>query len=463
VALLNALMHSVLSQGLVDEEFVARRTKGFEALKKHLADFSPEAMAPVCGIDAATIHGVARRYATAKGAIIFWGMGIAQHTHGTDNARALISLALMTGQIGRPGCGLHPLRGQNNVQGASDVGLIPMVFPDYRPVGDEKARAAFEALWQAKLDPMAGLTVVEVVQAILAGEVRGMYIMGENPAMSDPNLHHAREALARLEHLVVQDLFLTETACYADVVLPASAHAEKTGTFTNSDRCVQLGRQAVEPPGEARQDLWIIQEIARRIGLDWHYENPQAVFAEMRRAMPSIAGITWERLEAEGSVTYPCQQEGDPGQAVIFTESFPTPDGLATFVPSPFAAAAELPDEDYPFVLSTGRQLEHWHTGAMTRRASVLDALEPLPTASLHRDDLARLGIAPGEPVTVASRRGTLTAYARSDDGVQPGQVFIPFCYQEAAANLLTNEALDPEAKIPEYKFCGVRVEKARR
>jgi formate dehydrogenase major subunit len=460
VALLNALMHSVINQELVDKDFVARRTKGFAELKAHLAAFSPEAMAPVCGIDAAVIHEVARRYATAKGAIIFWGMGIAQHTHGTDNARALISLALMTGQIGRPGCGLHPLRGQNNVQGASDVGLLPMVFPDYRPVSDAQARAAFEELWQARLDPRPGLTVVETVQAILAGEVRGMYFMGENPAMSDPNLHHAREALARLEHLVVQDIFLTETGCYADVVLPASAHAEKTGTFTNSDRRVQLGRKALEPPGEARQDLWIIQEIARRIGLDWHYERPEEVFAEMRRAMPSIAGITWERLETEGSVTYPCRKEGDPGQAVLFTESFPTTDGLATFVPSPFVAAAELPDEEYPFVLITGRQLEHWHTGAMTRRASVLNALEPLPTASLHRDDLARLGIAPGEPVTVASRRGALTAYARCEDGVQPGQVFIPFCYREAAANLLTNEALDPEAKIPEFKFCGVRVEK---
>jgi len=462
VALINALMHSVLRQGLVDEAFITRRTKGFAEFKEHLSAFSPEAMAPVCGIDAAIIHEVAHRYATAKGAIIFWGMGISQHIHGTDNARALISLALMTGQIGRPGCGLHPLRGQNNVQGASDVGLIPMVYPDYRPVGDAAAREAFEALWQAELDPRPGLTVVEVVQAILAGEVCGMYIMGENPAMSDPNLHHAREALARLEHLVVQDIFLTETACYADVVLPASAHAEKSGTFTNSDRRVQLGRQAVEPPGEARQDLWIIQEMARRLGLDWNYRGPQQVFAEMRRAMPSIAGITWERLEAEGSVTYPCRQEGDPGQGVLFSETFPTPDGLATFVPSPFAAAAELPDAEFPFTLITGRQLEHWHTGAMSRQSAVLDTLEPLPTASLHRDDLERLGIAPGEPVTVASRRGNLTAYARCDDGVQPGQVFIPFCYREAAANLLTNEALDPEAKIPEFKFCAVSIKPGR-
>ncbi len=458
VALLNAIMHAVIEQGLVDEAFVARRTKGFAAFKEHLEPFTPEKMAPVCGIDAGVIREVARLYAGSKGSIIFWGMGISQHIHGTDNARALISLALMTGQIGRPGCGLHPLRGQNNVQGASDVGLIPMVFPDYRRVDDAAARADFEELWQSALDPRPGLTVVEVMHAILDDQVKGMYIMGENPAMSDPNLNHARKALSSLEHLVVQDIFLTETACYADVVLPASAHAEKTGTFTNSDRRVQLGRQAIEPPGEARQDLWIIQEIAARLGLDWHYEGPQAVFAEMRRAMGSIRGITWERLEREGSVTYPCLREGDPGEPVLFTETFPTPDGLATFVPSPFIHADELPDPDYPFVLITGRQLEHWHTGAMTRRSSVLDALEPLPTASLHREDLARLGLAPGEPISIISRRGELHAYARTGDGVQPGQVFLPFCYREAAANLLTNEALDPDAKIPEFKFCAVKV-----
>jgi formate dehydrogenase major subunit len=460
VALLNAIMNSVIRQGLIDEAFIARRTKGFEALKAHLEAFTPERMAPVCGIDAETLHEVARLYAGSQGSIILWGMGISQHIHGTDNARALISLALMTGQIGRPGCGLHPLRGQNNVQGASDVGLIPMVFPDYRRVDDEKARAAFEKLWHTILDPEPGLTVVEVMHAILDGRVKGMYIMGENPAMSDPNLNQTRKALAGLEHLVVQDIFLTETACFADVVLPAAAHAEKTGTFTNSDRRVQLGRQAIDPPGEVRQDLWIIQEIARRIGLDWHYEGPQPVFEEMRQAMASIRGITWERLGREGSVTYPCLREGDPGEPVLFTENFPTADGLATFVPSPFIHADELPDPEYPFVLITGRQLEHWHTGAMTRRSAVLDAIEPVPTASLHWEDLARLGITPGALITIASRRGRIQAHARTGDGVQKGQVFLPFCYREAAANLLTNEALDPDAKIPEFKFCAVKVTK---
>ncbi len=461
VALLNAIMHSVIAQDLVDPGFIAARTEGYAALKAQLADFAPERMAAVCGIPAATLHEVARVYASARAAMIFWGMGVSQHVHGTDNARCLIDLALITGQIGRPGTGLHPLRGQNNVQGASDVGLIPMVLPDYQRVDDAAARAGFEALWGQPLDPRPGLTVVEIVHAIHAGQIRGMYIMGENPAMSDPNLHHARAALARLEHLVVQDIFMTETAHYADVILPASAFPEKTGTFTNTDRRVQLGRQALDPPGAARQDLELIVELARRLGLDWRYAGPQDVFEEMRQAMPSIAGITWERLERDGAVTYPCRREGDPGEAVLFTSVFPRPGGKARLVPAPFTNAAELPDAAYPLVLITGRQLEHWHTGVMTRRASVLDAIEPVPVATLHPDELARLGVRPGDRIRLQSRRGAVVAYARVDAGLQPGQVFLPFCYQEAAANLLTNEALDPDGKIPEFKFCAVRVARA--
>jgi hypothetical protein len=324
--------------------------------------------------------------------MIFWGMGVSQHTHGTDNVRCLIALALMTGQIGRPGTGLHPLRGQNNVQGASDAGLIPMMLPDYGRVADDAVRARFEKLWGAALDPQPGLTVVEILDAANRGEIKGMFILGENPAMSDPDLAHARAGLAALEHLVVQDLFLTETALLADVVLPASSFAEKTGTFTNTDRTVQIGRAAISPPGEARQDLWIVQEIARRLGLDWSYAGPQAVFEEMRRAMPSIAGISWERLEREDAVTYPCRDESDPGQPVIFTERFPTANGRGRFVPAQFRPAAELPDADYPFVLITGRVLEHWHTGAMTRRSEALDALEPAAHIDAHPDDLAALG-----------------------------------------------------------------------
>ncbi|MEW8430033.1 MAG: molybdopterin-dependent oxidoreductase, partial [gamma proteobacterium symbiont of Ctena orbiculata] len=396
VALLNAIMHAVIEQGLVDEKFINERTSGYQALEEHLRPYTPETMEQICGIDAQTIREVARIYASSRASIIFWGMGVSQHIHGTDNARALISLALICGQIGRPGTGLHPLRGQNNVQGASDVGLIPMVFPDYQRVDNPRVRAKFEALWGMPLDAKPGLTVVETMHAIADGSIRGMYIMGENPAMSDPNLNHARKALASLEHLVVQDIFMTETAWYADVILPASAFAEKDGSFTNTDRRVQLGRQAIDPPGEARQDLEIIQEMARRLGLDWHYGHPREVFAEMRQAMPSIAGITWERLAQSGAVTYPCEHEDDPGEPVIFTERFPTVSGRASLIPAPFTNADELPDLEYPWVLITGRQLEHWHTGAMTRRAEVLDRIEPVPVASLHPDGLAEMGLEPG-------------------------------------------------------------------
>ncbi|NSX15213.1 formate dehydrogenase subunit alpha [Cupriavidus taiwanensis] len=458
VALLNAMMHVIVNEGLVDRDFIDSRTIGFDELQRNVAAYSPELMAPICGIDAETIREVARAYATSKASMILWGMGVSQHVHGTDNARCLIALALMTGQIGRPGTGLHPLRGQNNVQGASDAGLIPMMYPDYRRVDDPLAIASFEALWGMPLDRQPGLTVVEVMQAIERGEVRGMYIMGENPAMSDPDAEHAREALASLDHLVVQDIFLTETAYLADVVLPASAFPEKTGTFTNTDRTVQLGRQALDPPGQARQDLWIIQQMAAQLGLDWHYTGVADVFDEMRLAMPSIGGVTWERLEREHAVTYPCKEEGDPGEPVIFTDSFPTATGRGRFVPADIIPAAERPDADYPMVLITGRQLEHWHTGSMTRRAGVLDAIEPDPVALVHPLDLDALGGKPGDVVTLSSRRGEVTLYARADAGTPRGAVFVPFCYYEAAINKLTNAALDPFGKIPEFKYCAIRM-----
>jgi len=460
VALLNAMMHTIVHEGLVDKKFIKSRTLGYEDLRKNVEGYSPEAMAPICGIPAETIKEVARIYAKSKGSMILWGMGVSQHIHGTDNARCLIALCMMTGQIGRPGCGLHPLRGQNNVQGASDSGLIPMVFPDYQRVDNAAARARFEKLWGATLDPQPGLTVVEIMDAVHEGKIRGMYIMGENPAMSDPDAHHAREALAKLDCLVVQEIFLTETCYYADIILPATAWPEKDGTVTNTDRMVQLGRQALTAPGEAKPDLWIIQEIARRLGLDWNYEGAKEVFNEMRRAMPSIAGITWERLEQESCVTYPCENEGDPGQSVVFIDKFPTPTGRAQLVPADIIPAAERPDREFPFVLITGRQLEHWHTGAMTRRASVLDAIEPEPTAQVHPLDLDAIGAKPGDVISVASRRGIVSLYARADDGTPRGAVFIPFCYYEAAANLLTNPALDPVGKIPEFKYCAVKLMK---
>ncbi len=457
VALLNGIMHTILEEGLQNDEYIANHTEGFDRMRSHLVGYSPERVAPICGIEAERIKEVARLYASSKGSMILWGMGISQHIHGTDNARCLISLALMTGQIGRRGTGLHPLRGQNNVQGASDVGLIPMVYPDYIPVNDPAAQEKFEALWETELDPNPGLTTVEMIHAIHDGDVFGMYIEGENPAMSDPNQNHVREAFAKLEHLVVQDIFLTETAGFADVILPSSAFSEKSGTFSNTDRRVQMGRQVVDPPGDARQDLWIIQEIAKRLGLNWNYGGPHDVFDEMRQAMPSIAGMTWERLDREDSLTYPLENEGDPGEPVIFTDGFPTRSGKGLFVPADFSRADELPDEDYPLIFVTGRQLEHWHTGSMTRHAAMLDAIEPEPTIDIHPEDLDDLGGQPGELITIESRRGKITAFARVDVGIPVGCLNMAFCYNEASANLITNEALDPYGKIPEFKFCAVR------
>jgi formate dehydrogenase major subunit len=468
VALLNAMLHVIVTENLCDETFLRDRADNVAALKAHVQDFTPEAMSAVCGIPADTLREVARAYAGAKAAMILWGMGVSQHVHGTDNARCLIALASITGQIGRPGTGLHPLRGQNNVQGASDAGLIPMMYPNYQRVSDKSAHDWFEKFWDTKLDDQPGYTVVEIMHKALADDsdphkVRGMYIMGENPAMSDPDLHHARHALASLQHLVVQDIFLTETAWLADVVLPASAWPEKTGTVSNTDRTVQMGRQAVLPPGDAKPDLWIIQQIAERMGLNWHYAGEQEgvaqVFEEMRQAMaPAIGGIDWARLNA-GSVTYPCVSADDPGQPIVFHDHFPTADGRVRLVPASLIPADEQPDAEYPMVLITGRQLEHWHTGSMTRRATVLDALEPAASASMHGADMARLGLQAGQLIRVASRRGQVELALRQDNGTPLGTVFMPFAFVEAAANELTNAALDPFGKIPEFKYCAVRVE----
>jgi formate dehydrogenase major subunit len=468
VALLNAMLHVIVTENLCDETFLRDRADNVAALKAHVQDYTPEAMSAVCGIPADTIREVARAYASAKAAMILWGMGVSQHVHGTDNVRCLIALASITGQMGRPGTGLHPLRGQNNVQGASDAGLIPMMYPNYQRVSDKSAHDWFEKFWDTKLDDQPGYTVVEIMHKALAPDsdphkVRGMYIMGENPAMSDPDLNHARHALASLQHLVVQDIFLTETAWLADVVLPASAWPEKTGTVSNTDRTVQMGRQAVQPPGDAKPDLWIIQQIAARLGLHWAYagehEGVAQVYEEMRQAMaPAIGGIDWARLNA-GSVTYPCVSADDPGQPIVFHDHFPTLDGRVKLVPVDVIPANEQPDDEYPFVLITGRQLEHWHTGSMTRRASVLDALEPSATASMCGADMARMGFKPGQRIRVASRRGVVELPLRQDDGTPEGTVFIPFAYVEAAANELTNSALDPFGKIPEFKFCAVRIE----
>ncbi len=458
VALFNAMLYTVIEEDLIDHDFIEQRTDGFKMICANVQNYSPESVTEICGIEAETIRVVARLYAQAPNAMIFWGMGVSQHIHGTDNVRCLIALCLLCGQIGRAGSGLHPLRGQNNVQGASDAGLIPMFYPNYQPVDDKSTRLRFEQLWGVSLDANRGLTVVEIIKQAQAGKIRGMYIMGENPAMSDPDLNQTRDALATLDHLVVQDIFLTETAAFADVVLPASAWPEKDGSVINTDRRVQRGRHVLQPPGDAREDLWIIEQMAKRMGLNWHYENVGEVYEEMRSVMPSIHGISWQRLSEQDSVTYPCSDHNDPGQGVVFTESFPTKNGRALLVPARLIPADELPDEDYPLVLITGRRLEHWHTGTMTRRSQVLDAIDPIARIDVNPQDLAERGLKDGELIRARSRRGEITAKARADAKLRRGDIFIPFCYHEAAANLLTNAALDPYGKIPEFKYCAAEI-----
>ena len=462
VAMLNAIMNVIVEEKLYDQQYIDTFTENWDEMKAHLKDFSPEKMSEFCGIEADTLRQVARDFAGAKAAMIFWGMGVSQHIHGTDNSRCLISLALMCGQVGRPGAGLHPLRGQNNVQGASDAGLIPMFLPDYQSVTDDGVRSAFNKIWKSdKIAAEKGLTVTEIMDAVHEGQISSMYILGENPAMSDPDVDHARDALAKLSHLVVQDIFLTETANYADVILPASAWAEKTGTVTNTNRQVQMGRKAIDAPGEAKEDWWITVELAKRIGLNWQYTHPKDVFAEMQLSMASLKNITWERLEKENAVTYPSLSANDPGQPIVFGDSFPRDNGRARFTPAKIIAPAETPDAEYPMILTTGRQLEHWHTGSMTRRATVLDVIEPEANASLHPKTLRRLGVEAGELISISTRRGSITIMARADRAVSEDMVFVPFAYVEAAANILTNPQLDPYGKIPEFKFAACQVTKA--
>ena len=461
VSMLNAIMHTIVEEKLYDQQYIDAYTENWEAEKAHLADFSPEKMEGICGIPAETLRDVARTFATAKSAMIFWGMGISQHIHGTDNSRCLISLALMTGQVGRPGTGLHPLRGQNNVQGASDAGLIPMFLPDYQTVTDDGVRAAFTDVWgSGDFSNEKGLTVTEIMDAVHEDKIKAMYILGENPAMSDPDVEHARDALAKLDHLVVQDIFITETANYADVILPASALYEKSGTVSNTNRQVQMVRPAVAPPGDAQEDWWIEVELAKRCGLNWTYTDPSQVYAEMAINMASLDNITWDRLKTT-AVTYPSLSPDDPGQAVVFGDGFPRPEGRAKFTPASVIAPDDTPDAEYPMILTTGRQLEHWHTGSMTRRATVLDAVEPEANCSMHPSTLRNMGVEPGEHVRLTTKRGSIVIMARADRAIAPDMVFLPFAYVEAAANILTNPAVDPYGKIPEFKFSAVKVEAA--
>ncbi len=460
VSMLNAIMNVIVEEELYDSQYIHRWTENWEAEKEHLRKFTPEKMSEICGIEPDQLRRVARIFAQAEAGLIFWGMGISQHIHGTDNSRCLISLALMTGNVGKPGAGLHPLRGQNNVQGASDAGLIPMFLPDYQSVTDDDIRAKFNAVWNSEdFSNEKGLTVTEIIDQVHAGSIKGMYILGENPAMSDPDVGHAREALAKLDLMIVQDIFLTETANYADIILPASALYEKNGTVSNTNRQVQRVRPAVAPPGEAREDWEITVDLAQRIGLEWDYTEVSQVFDEMKLTMNSLDNITWERLKTE-TITYPSLSETDPGQSIVFGDGFPRPDGRAKFTPASVIPPDEAPDEDYPMIATTGRQLEHWHTGSMTRRAVVLDAVEPEANCSMNPRTLKLMGIEPGEMVRLTTRRGSIDIMVRADRAIAEDMVFIPFAYVEAAANILTNPAIDPYGKIPEFKFSAIRVER---
>ncbi|MFC5994709.1 formate dehydrogenase subunit alpha [Pseudonocardia hispaniensis] len=460
VAFYNAVMYEIIRLGLIDREFIAARTSNYDALARTVADYPPERAATICDVDADTIREVARIWGEARAGVIYWGMGISQHTTGTDNARCLIALCAITGNVGRPGTGLHPLRGQNNVQGASDAGLIPMFYPDYQGVARERVREQFEQAWGTPLDPNTGLTVTEIIGSILQpGGVRGMYMLGENPFLSDPNINKVRKALAALDFLVVQDIFLTETAEFADVILPASSYLEKVGTYTNTDRRVQLGRKVLDPPGQARVDWEIEQDIARRIGLDWNYSGPSEIFDEMVALMPSYANLSYDNLGLTGKLYPNDDPDHSDGLVVMFDERFNTDDGLAHLVPAEWLPARELPDAEYPLVLNTGRLLEHWHTGSMTRRSYALDAISPVAEVYMHPKDAADRGLTHGERVRVRSRRGTIELLLRVSHREQMGNVFIPFHFREAAANLLTIDEIDPFGKIPEFKFCAVQVE----
>jgi formate dehydrogenase major subunit len=463
VAFYNGVLHEVIRLGLVDRDFIAARVTNYGELAKLVKQYPPERAAQICGIDAATLRKVARLWGDADAGVIYWGMGISQHTTGTDNARCLIAMCSITGNVGRPGTGLHPLRGQNNVQGASDAGLIPMMFPDYQRVDNAAAHEKFEAAWGRPLDARPGLTVTEIVGSALKGGVRGMYMMGENPFLSDPNINKVRKALAALEFLVVQDIFLTETAEFADVVLPATSALEKEGTYTNTDRRVQIGRKVLDPPGQARPDWKIVCDISNRIGLPMRYDSVSDVFDEMVALSPAYSGLEYDNLGPAGKLYPNPDPEHLDGTVVLFDSSFATDDGKAHLVPAEWMPAKELPSEEYPFVLNTGRLLEHWHTGSMTRRSFALDAIEPAAMVFLSEPDCERMGIADGDYVRVTSRRGSIELAARVSHRETPGSCFIPFHFREAAANLLTIDEIDPVGKIPEFKFCAVKVEKAGR
>jgi formate dehydrogenase alpha subunit len=457
VALLNAMMNVILSEGLADEDFIAERTEGFEEFKKVVEEYTPEKAAEICGVDATDIRRAARTYAQADSAAIVYAMGITQHTTGVDNVLSLANLALLTGNLGKEGAGVNPLRGQNNVQGACDMAALPNVFPGYQKVTEEDKREKFEKGWGVDyLSGNPGLTIMEMMEAAHSGDVKVLYVMGENPLISDPDINHLKKALERVDFLVVQDIFLTDTARYADVVLPAASFAEKEGTFTNTDRRVQRVRKAIEPPGEAKEDAWIIAQIATRLGYDMGDISAPKVMEEIASLTPSYGGISYERLEELGELRWPCPTPDHPGTPILHVGECAR--GKGKFTPVEYKYPAEMPDDQFPLILTTGRLLTHYHTGTMTRRVEPLNELVPNNKVWVSPVDAERLGVENGQEVAVESRRGAIRLEAMVTDKVSDGVVFIPFHFGEAPANALTNPALDPVAKIPEYKVAAVRI-----
>ena len=466
VAVFQAMAHVIVNEDLVNAEFIASRTEGFDAYVESLAGFTPEWAESVSGVPAEDIRKAARMYAMAERAAFYWGMGISQSTHGTDNALALANLALMTGHIGRPGTGLNPLRGQNNVQGCSDSGGLPNVYTAYQRVNDPAVQARFESAWRTSLSPQPGLTVTELVDGALAGKIKAMIFMGEDPLTSEPNLTHARHALDALDLLVSIDPFMNETAKRAHVILPSASFAEKDGTFTNSDRRVQRVRQALSSVGQARPDWQIVCDLARRmerlLGIEqsagFDYPDAEAIWEEMRAVTPDFYGITYERLEREGGVHWPCPSLDHPGTPYLFAEDFPR--GKGKFWSLDFGTESELPDDEYPYHLTTGRVLYHWHGGTLTRRSQLNEAY-PEPVLEMHPDDARTLQLDTGDWVEVTSRRGSVVCRALVTERSPAGTVFLPFHFEEAAANLLTLDKVDRRAKIPDYKMAAVRLRKA--
>ena len=459
VALLNGIMHVIIAEGSADVSFIAARTENYAALAEAVADWTPERAAAATGLDAGQIVAAARLFAGAERGMIVYSMGITQHSYGVDNVRCIADLALLTGNVGRPGTGVNPLRGQNNVQGGCDMGALPDLYSGYQKVSDPLLREKFARSWGVTTLPAKpGLPLTRAMDAASSGLLKGMFIMGENPMLSDPDQGHARTVLENLELLVVQDIFLTETAALADIILPAACYAEKEGTYTSTERRVQRLRKAVEPPGKARADWEIICDLAERAGYQgMRYTGPAAVMDEIASLTPIYGGIGYDRLDPHG-LQWPCTDREHPGTPILHLERFTR--GLGRFSPVTHRLPAELPDDQYPFVLTTGRTYFHWHTGSMTRRTHLLDREEPRSFIELHPDDAARLGVRHRDELLVTSRRGEVRTQARVTTMVIPGVVFMPFHFAEGAANALTNNVLDPESSIPEFKVCAVRVER---